>query len=237
MVVVEKSESGGVLCRRALNRALLARQLLPRKAKLPALEAIERLAGMQSQLPSSPYTGLWSRLREFRHQELSDLNEQCQVVRIALMRSTIHPVSVQDCLMLRPVVQPVISRGTNTTYGKMLNGVDLEELSSKARQIVEEAPRTSQELGDLLLLDWPESDAHVLSQAARSLAVGPNSAARCLGKTRSSDAHDRRNLDRGPARTESRCGFDRPAISRRVRSSIGSRYPNMVGTDATERGR
>ncbi|MEU7741168.1 hypothetical protein [Nonomuraea sp. NPDC049158] len=47
-----------MLSRRGLNRATPARQFLLERAELPALEAIEHLAGMQSQAPLAPYVGL-----------------------------------------------------------------------------------------------------------------------------------------------------------------------------------
>src|SRR6516225_5138755 len=122
-----------VLSQRALNRALLSRQLLLDRVDLPdevgrrravVIQAVEHLVGLQAQAPFPPYYGLWSRLGGFRPEDLAELLTDRSVVRIALMRSTIHLVSSRDCLPLRRLVQPVLDRGLRGSFGKQLAGAD-----------------------------------------------------------------------------------------------------------------
>lgn len=162
------SKPGPVLGTRALNRALLARQLLLRRASMTASDAIGHLAGLQAQAPNPPYIGLWTRLESFRHEELSDLIVNRQAVRIALMRSTIHLVTARDCLAFRPVLQPLLERALIGSYGKRLAGVDITSLAAAGRTLVEERPRTFSELGKLLLEQWPDRDPSALANAVRN---------------------------------------------------------------------
>lgn len=156
---------------RALNRALLARQLLLRREAIPAAEALERLVGMQAQAPFPPYYGLWSRLEGFVPAELSALLLARGAVRIVLLRGTVHLVTARDCLALRPVIQPVLDRWFHrgSTYGRHLAGLDLTGVLVAGRALVEEEPRTGQALGALLRERWPDRDAKSLAEAIRAL--------------------------------------------------------------------
>ena len=99
------------LSRRALNRALLARQLLLERHALTAEQAMEHLVGMQAQVPTDPYIGLWTRLEGFRTDELAGLIESRRAVRATTMlRTTIHLFSARDALAVRPVLQPMVER-------------------------------------------------------------------------------------------------------------------------------
>jgi hypothetical protein len=160
-----------VLGPRELNRATLERQMLLRRRKLSAVEAIERLVGMQAQAPAPPYVGLWTRLEDFHPDELARLILERRAVRIALMRNTVHLVTVSDCLALRPLMQPVFDRTLYATRANRANldGVDIEALVAAGRALLEERPRTAKELGELLQEQWPGRDPASLARAIRHL--------------------------------------------------------------------
>jgi hypothetical protein len=160
-----------VLGPRELNRATLERQLLLRRRKLSAVEAIEHLVGMQAQAPAPPYVGLWTRLEDFHPDDLKRLILERRAVRIALMRNTVHLVSARDCLAMRPLMQPVFDRTLYSTRANRANleGVDIEALVAAGRALLEERPRTAKELGKLLQEQWPEHDPASLARAIRHL--------------------------------------------------------------------
>ena len=54
-----------MLTERALNRALLDRQMLLERSSRPVADAVRHLVGLQAQAPWSPYHALWSRLDLF----------------------------------------------------------------------------------------------------------------------------------------------------------------------------
>jgi Winged helix DNA-binding domain len=165
------------LSTQALNRALLARQRLLARSPLPSggdraghvIRLVEHLAGLQAQAPFPPYYGLWSRLDGFRPEDLSDLITGRQVVRIALMRGTIHLVSARDCLMFRPLLRPVLERGLRALLARQLTGVDTRALATAGRALVEEKPRSFSELGELLSATWPDHPPASLAQGVRAL--------------------------------------------------------------------
>jgi hypothetical protein len=164
------SPSTPSLDRRALNRALLARQWLldpPRAAT--ALEAVEHLVGLQAQDVKAPYFQLWARLADFDPAELSALLEARDAVRIVLMRGTIHLTSAHDARLLRPLVQEVITRATDGNWSAGVDGVDRAALAAAGRALVEQEPRTFAQLGALLAQRWGDADPPSLAQQVRAL--------------------------------------------------------------------
>jgi hypothetical protein len=165
-----RKKTGEVLSRRALNRALLERQLLLRRQKLSALQVLERLVGIQSQAPNPPYFGLWTRVARFKHAELSRAIQDREAVRIALMRSTIHLVTAADCLWLRPLVQPVHERAFKGNYGRYLAGMELKPVIAAGRKLLEQQPLTFDALGKQLASQFPGKNPTALWHALRTFA-------------------------------------------------------------------
>ena len=84
------------LTQRELNRALLARQLLLERSRLPLARVLERMGGLQAQYAPSMYIGLWSRMERFERSDLDRALGRRTVVQGTLMRTTIHLVSARD---------------------------------------------------------------------------------------------------------------------------------------------
>ena len=158
-----------VLSGRALNRATLARQLLLERDQRTPLATVEHLVGMQAQVPHNPYTGLWSRLEGFRPESLSELLERREVVRVGVMRGTIHLVTADDCLLLRPLVQPVFEAQLrrHPEHGAALRVVDLAPVVTFARALLAEKPRSGTELRAIFAERFPDLSPAALAHACQ----------------------------------------------------------------------
>jgi hypothetical protein len=152
---------------RALNRALLARQMLLDRDARPAIEAIERLVGLQAQAPRSPFVALWSRLEGFRRDDLSRAAAQSAVVRGTLMRGTLHLVSRHDYVRFRLTLQPMLTAVERAIVRRRLDGVDLDSVMDDARAWFGERPRTFEALRAHLERRFADADTRALAYAVR----------------------------------------------------------------------
>ncbi|MFJ8040012.1 winged helix DNA-binding domain-containing protein [Kitasatospora sp. NPDC096147] len=157
-----------VLDARALNRATLARQLLLERAELTVPQVLERVVGLQAQTAHTWYVGLWSRLAADPAEEASALLADGSAVRIAAMRGTIHLLTTGDAALLRPLVDPVIERGTLTAFRRKLDGLDLAEVSAAGLAAFADGPLTFAELGRRLAERWPGHDGPAMAQWVRA---------------------------------------------------------------------
>lgn len=156
------------LTRKALNRALLARQMLLAREETSALAVIERLVGLQAQLARPPFTGLWSRIAGFQREELRALIHSRQVVRATLMRCTLHLMSAGDYAAFRPALQPALTLGMRSILRERADRFDLEALLGEARRLFAERPRTFEDLRPALLERFAGADERALGYAVRT---------------------------------------------------------------------
>jgi winged helix DNA-binding protein len=157
-----------VLGPQALNRATLARQMLLAREKTPPLRALERLAGLQAQVPRPPFVALWSRVQGFRPEALARLAHDRKVVRATMMRATLHLVSAADYVAWRPLMQPMLSAGMRGVLKDRSAGFDVEGVVRSARQLLQERPLTFDALRPLLKKAWPKADERALGYAVRT---------------------------------------------------------------------
>lgn len=152
---------------RALNRALLERQLLLRRRRVPPLQVVERLVGLHAQVPRDAYIALWSRIDGFRPEALSDAIEGRRAVRLTLFRGTLHLVTAEDALTLRALVQPIIERTfrSSSPYRMARDTVDVDELLRFLRERMVERPSSRAELVVAIRERWPALDAEALGYA------------------------------------------------------------------------
>lgn len=141
-----------VLTERELNRAVLARQLLLERGRMPLPRAVERVAGIQAQYAPSTYVGLWSRVDGFRGQHLDGALERRSLVQGTLMRATIHLVSRADYWPLTLAVREARRRWwLRATHG---DPAAVERSARRLRHALADGPRWRSELPEAPTNEW-----------------------------------------------------------------------------------
>lgn len=137
---------------RELNRATLTRQLLFERETLGVVEVVERLAGMQAQYSPSPYIGLWTRLLDFRHEQLTEAILSRQIIKASLMRWTLHLASARDYPYFSRAVTESRLAGWKSTGQK--RGIDTVALHKSLMDFISE-PRPLDDITEHLAMQVP----------------------------------------------------------------------------------
>lgn len=137
------------------------------------MATIERLVGLQAQVPSFPYLGLWARLAGFEPGELSWLVETRKAVRISLMRNTIHLVTARDAMRLKPLFLPLGERGylRGSPWGRGMREEDVALIREAGVEIMGERPRTVADLNKQLAIRFPGRDALAMAYGVRAMVA------------------------------------------------------------------
>jgi hypothetical protein len=216
-----------VLTRRVLNRTLLARQHLLERTSTGVPDLVTHLVGLQAQDTQPPYLGLWSRLEEFEPDDLSRLLESREVSRILLMRGTIHLVTAQDCLGLRPPLQGMLERQIRGTefFGHCAD-IPREELVAAAREVLGPEPVNVRDLGAALAEHFPAHQPGHLANTVRVLLPLVQAPPRGLWKHSGAPAYVHAEDWHGAPLAP----LDPAEMVRRYLSAFGPASPADVGT-------
>ncbi|QIS15969.1 winged helix DNA-binding domain-containing protein [Nocardia arthritidis] len=154
------------LSNRILNRTLLARQHLLRRSALTVPEMCDHLVGLQAQDVPPPFVALWSRIADFDPATVSTGLEDRSLVRITLMRGTIHLVTPPDALRIAPHLQPELEKipfrkGFNS--GAMV-GLDPDEVRAHGEAVLGDAPMSAADLRTHAAARYPDRDAGAVVQ-------------------------------------------------------------------------
>jgi hypothetical protein len=178
-----------VLTQRDLNRALLARQLLLERVRLPLPRAVERIGGIQNQYAPSGYIALWARVAGFERDQLTLALERRTLIQGTLLRWTIHIVSHRDYWPWAEAIREPRREWQLRTWPRQ---AAVREAANRAlRAALRNGPRHRSALVELLGRDafqagdleavrvppsgtWENRRAHLYAMAAEW--VGPNEA-------------------------------------------------------------
>ena len=172
-------------------------------------KAVERIAGLQAQLPSTPYVGLWSRLEGFRPVALERALKARKVVRGVLMRGTVHLVTTSDYGLFAKGIEAAPAGWVKPEADELARAI-----AAPLRAFCAE-PRTREEV-----LDWLEREHGVASDGTTA------SGTRC-GCTAGSATRPRRASGVAPIHgpTFVAIEHDDPTPTRRELSSSAATSP------------
>jgi hypothetical protein len=136
------------LSERHLNRALLARQLLLERARLPIPRALERMGGLQAQYAPAMYVGLWTRLEGFERDALTRALGRRSVIQATLMRATIHLVSKRDYWPFAVAIRDPRRRWWERVHPNRPR--DMRSAAKRLRRFLADGPRRRREIEEFL---------------------------------------------------------------------------------------
>ncbi len=138
------------LGQRALNRALLARQMLLERSAASLTEVMERMGGIQMQYAPAGYIGLWSRMREFERPMLTAALEERRAVQGTMMRATIHTVSAADYWPMMAGIRRINREWFGKVQAAAIGDTDMEAVGSAVREELSDGPLRIAELSQRL---------------------------------------------------------------------------------------
>ena len=151
------------LTHKDLNRATLARQFLLERSDTGISEAVGFLVGLQAQQSNDPYIALWSRLKGFRHEDLTQLITDRELIRATSMRGTLHLHTADDMIGIRSLVSPFLQQMWRSNFQKRFGDHDPGKVIAAGRKLLDKGSMSAGDLNKALLAKFPGGEAIALS--------------------------------------------------------------------------
>lgn len=159
------------LTSRVLNRTLLQRQHLLERTDTPPEAMARHLVGLQAQENLPPYLSLAARLTSFDPYAVTAGLEDRSLVRLLVMRGTVHLLVADDALSLRQWTAPVHEREIRVSQSiGAAREVDREAFVAALSELLADGPQPQKALGTALAERFPDVAPTQLGQLARSAA-------------------------------------------------------------------
>ena len=149
------SDAERTLSQAELNRALLDRQLLLARRRLPLPKAIERIAGIQAQYAPSMYVGLWTRLEGFEREQLDRALVRRTLVQGTSLRSTIHLLTPSDWWTFATAVTDERREQWLRTRRETADAKGMAAAARRARPLFADPPVERKRLQEVVALGAP----------------------------------------------------------------------------------
>jgi hypothetical protein len=143
--------------------------MLLERAKTSVVRAVGDLVALQAQVPRPPFVALFARIADFDRAALARAFAKRDLVRVTLMRATLHAVTAKDYPAFRAAIAPALERALAGVLRERMKGVDVPALVDEGRAIFDERPRSFDELRDILAKRHPKADVRAMAYAVRLL--------------------------------------------------------------------
>jgi len=130
------------------------------------------LVGLQAQENLPPYLSLAARIDDFDPYAVTAALEDRSLVRLLTMRGTIHLLTPEDALHLRPWIQPRMEAELRSSQNvRDVKSLDRDAFHRALREVLADGPLPQRDLSAALGPHFPDAPPAQLGQLARLVAA------------------------------------------------------------------
>lgn len=145
-----------------------AEQFLDQSHSGSVPDLLERVGGLNAQTAYGPLVGIWARQGSWQTPVLDELTASYEVVKINVMRGTVHLLTARQYWAWRPALTPMLRRTVAGFCRGLWDRVDHAELVAWGTDLVSDGqPRTRGDLGEVASRRFPEASSSELGFALR----------------------------------------------------------------------